>query len=155
MDRIRQFCPGDAQSCCRLIHDCLEADISYSPSLRRKLLESESPEIMEERSRLFYLAVYESSSKIVGIAGLDLNEIRLMYVDPERRKSGIGRALFNHLAAMTPADFFGEIFVYSLPSAMDFYKTLGFIEKGPVSFRVADETVDTIFMTRPTKPLPR
>jgi len=34
----------------------------------QKTPECESPQIMEERSRLFYLAVYESESRIAGIA---------------------------------------------------------------------------------------
>jgi GNAT superfamily N-acetyltransferase len=150
MDMIRQFRPEDAQSCCSLIYGCLDADLSISSSLRRKLREGESPQIMEERAKLFYLAVYESESRIVGLAGLDLNEIRLMYVSPERRKSGIGRALFNHIAAMAPGSFFSEIFVYAAPQAIGFYKALGFIEKGPVSFHIGDGTIRTIFMTCPT-----
>jgi N-acetylglutamate synthase-like GNAT family acetyltransferase len=150
MDSIRQFRPEDAQSCCSLIQDCLCADPWISPSLSKKLQEGESPQVMEERARLFYLAVYESESKIVGIAGLELNEIRLMYVSPECRKSGIGRALFNHLAAMAPGDFFSEIIVYSSLQAVGFYKALGFVEKGPVSFRIGDEIMQTIFMTLPT-----
>jgi N-acetylglutamate synthase-like GNAT family acetyltransferase len=151
MDTIRQFRPEDAQSCCRLIQDCLKADPSISPSLSKKLLEGESPQVMEERARLFYLAVYESESKIVGLAGLDLNEIRLLHVSPERRELGIGRALFNHLAAMAPGDFFSEIFVYSSLPAVGFYKALGFVEKGPISFRIGDEIMQTIFMTLPTR----
>jgi N-acetylglutamate synthase-like GNAT family acetyltransferase len=151
MDAIRQFRTEDAQSCCSLIQDCLGADPSIPPLLIKKLQEGESPQVMEERARLFYLAVYESESKIVGLAGLDLNEIRLMYVSPNRRKSGIGIALFNHLAAMTPGDFFSEIFVYSSLPAAGFYKALGFVEKGPVLFHIGDEIMQTIFMTIPTK----
>jgi N-acetylglutamate synthase-like GNAT family acetyltransferase len=151
MDTIRQFRPEDAQSCCSLIHDCLDADPSIPVSLSKKLQEGESPQVMEERSRLFYLAVYESESKIIGLAGLDLNEIRLMYVSPERRESGIGRALFHHLAAMAPGNFFSEIIVYSSLSAVGFYKALGFVEKGPVSFRIGDEIMQTIFMTLPIR----
>jgi N-acetylglutamate synthase-like GNAT family acetyltransferase len=149
---IRSFRSEDAGSCCSLIHDCLAADTSLSIALRKKLLDSETPQAMEERSRLFYLAVYELESSIVGIAGLDLNEIRLLHVSPGRRRSGIGRSLFNHIAAMVPGGFFKEIFVYSSPSAVNFYKSLGFIEKGETIFDIEGEPLATVFMTRPTPP---
>jgi N-acetylglutamate synthase-like GNAT family acetyltransferase len=151
MNTIRPFRPEDAQSCCILIQECLNDDSSLNPSLRQKLQENESPQTMEERAKLFYMAVYESESKIVGIVGLDLNEIRLLHVSPERRRSGIGRALFRHICEMTPDSFFSEIFVYSSLSAVDFYKAQGFIEKGQTIFDVGGEPMPTVFMACPTK----
>jgi GNAT superfamily N-acetyltransferase len=150
---IRQFRPEDSKPCCHLIQTCLGSEPSISPSLLKTLQEIESPQTMLERARLFYLAVYELESEIVGLAGLDLNEIRLMYVDPCHWRIGIGKALLNHLAAMTPASFFAEIFVYSSLAAVDFYKAQGFNEKDPMLFNIGGETIRTIFMTRPTKSL--
>jgi GNAT superfamily N-acetyltransferase len=147
---IRQFYSQDAQSCCSLIHNCIDADPSLSASLREKLLESETPQSVEERARLFYVAVYESESRILGVAGLDLNEIRLLYVSPRHRRSGIGRALLKHIAAMAPKDFFKDLFVYSSTPAVDFYKSQGFIEEGPVLFNIDGEIIRTIFMTCPS-----
>jgi ribosomal protein S18 acetylase RimI-like enzyme len=106
---------------------------------------------MEERARLFYLAVYESESRITGLVGLDLNEIRLLYVSPEHQRSGIGRALLRHIATMAPRDLFKDLFVYSSIAAVDFYKSQGFIEKGPVSFDMGGEIMRTIFMTCPSR----
>jgi N-acetylglutamate synthase-like GNAT family acetyltransferase len=148
---IRPFRSEDAQSCCDLIQTCLDFDPSISPSLLKKLRETESPKTILERAKLFYLAVYEVEAKIVGLAGLDLNEIRLMHVSPQRWRTGIGRALLNHLKAMTPASFFIEIFVYSSLAAADFYKAQGFSEKGPASFAMEGESIHTIFMTCPTR----
>jgi len=108
------------------------------------------PQSMEERARLFYVAVYESESQIAGVAGLDLNEIRLLYVSPEHRRSGIGRALLKHIAAMAPGDFFKDLFVYSSTFAVDFYKSQGFVEEGPVSFNIGGEIMRTVFMTCPS-----
>ncbi len=152
MDGIRRFRPEDAPRCCRLICDCLDVDPSLPSPLRKKLREGETPRAMAERACLFYLAVYELSGGIVGLAGVDLNEIRLLYVSPERRKSGIGRALLDHVAAMAPGSFFSEIFVYAMPSAVGFYRAMGFEEKGPVSFQIHDEILRTVFMTRPAPP---
>jgi N-acetylglutamate synthase-like GNAT family acetyltransferase len=94
---IRQFQPEDAVACCALIHACLANDSSISSALREKLLSSETPQSMEERAKLFYVAVYQSGNRILGVAGLDMNEIRLLCVSPERRRSGIGRILLQHI----------------------------------------------------------
>jgi N-acetylglutamate synthase-like GNAT family acetyltransferase len=144
---IRQFRPADASSCCRLIHDCLEGDPSLSPTLRQKIRCLETPQSMEERARLFYVAILEEETRIVGFAGLDLNEIRILCVSPERRNAGIGRALLNHVKAMAPAALFSDIFVYASLQAAGFYKACGFEEKGPYGFDLDGETLPTVFMT--------
>jgi N-acetylglutamate synthase-like GNAT family acetyltransferase len=144
---IRPFNTQDAQSCCSLIRNCIRQDLSISDSLRKKLLGFETPQSMIERAKLFYMAVYESGSQITGIAGLDLNEIRLLCVSPECQRSGIGRDLLKHITAMAPKNFFRDLFVYSSIPAVDFYKSQGFVENGPVSFDLGGETMRTVFMT--------
>jgi GNAT superfamily N-acetyltransferase len=144
---IRQFRPQDAQECCRLIHACLESDPSLSPELRRLLLSAETPESVNERARLFYMAVQEEEDRIVGIAGMDLNEIKLLCVLPERQGTGIGRALLNHLKTMAPGFLFADIFVYSSIKAAGFYKANGFSEKGSFAFAIDGDTLPTVFMT--------
>jgi ribosomal protein S18 acetylase RimI-like enzyme len=148
---IRQFQPDDAQSCCRLIHACLDNDPSFSPALRKKIRSSETPQTVQERSRLFYVAVYESENRILGLAGLDMNEIRLLCVLPEWQRRGIGRALLEHFKAMVPSTLFSDIFVYSSIQAVAFYKACGFMERGPFCFDLGGEPLSTIFMTFPIK----
>ena len=148
---IRQFQPGDAEACCRLIHACLDNDHSVSSALREKILHAETPGSMNERARLFYVAVYELNNRVLGVAGLDLNEIRLLYVSPEHQRRGIGRALLEHLKPMAPAILFADIFVYSSIRAVGFYKACGFIEKGPFTFDIGGEPLPTVFMAFPAK----
>ena len=144
---IRKFCSEDATSCCRLVQACLREDSSISTALREKLLQGESPESIRERARLFYVIVYESAGAILGVAGMDMNEIRLLCVLPGYQHRGIGRALFEHIKAMVPRDFFSDIFVYSSPRATGFYNSCGFVQKGSVSFNHGDEIMHTVFMT--------
>ena len=144
---IRQFRPQDADACSRLIRACLQEDPSYSLDLREKILRLETGEAVAERSRLFYVAVYESRKGISGVAGLDLNEIRLLCVSPQHRRVGIGRALLEHLKAMVPGFLFSDIFVYSSLRAAAFYRACGFTEKGPFVFDLDGEPLQTIFMT--------
>ncbi len=150
---IRQFQPEDAPVCCNLIHACLESDPSFSMILREKIRGSETPLTMNERARLFYVAVYELENQILGVAGLDMNEIRLLCVSPEHQRCGIGRALFDHFKPMVPGILFSDIFVYSSIQAVGFYRACGFIEKGRFSFDIAGEPLSTIFMTFPIKQL--
>ncbi len=104
---------------------------------------------MAERARLFYVAVYESQEQVLGVAGLDMNEVRLLCVSPAHQRRGIGRALVEHIKVMAPGFLIGDIFVYSSEGAVDFYKTCGFIEKGPFIFTVGGKPLSTIFMTLP------
>jgi citrate lyase synthetase len=144
---IRQFRVEDASACCDLIRACVQDDISISDSLRGRILATETPQAMIERASLYYVAVYEWETRILGIAGLDLNEVRLLFVSPARRRAGIGRALIGHLKAMVPATFFSDIFVYASTQSVEFYKSCGFVERGPVELDVADGKLRTVFMT--------
>lgn len=126
-------------------------DHSLSLSLREKLNKSETRQAVEERARLYYVAVYEREGSVLGIAGLDLNEIRILCVAPGCRRSGIGRALVEHMRAMVPGDLFPDVFVYSSLQGRDFYEACGFVEKGPVEFDIDGEQMPTVFMTLPLR----
>ena len=144
---IRQFRAEDAYSCCRLVQACILGDSTFSPSLAEALLESETPENMAERAKLFYVAVYESGDQVLGVAGLDMNEVRLLCVSPAHQRRGIGRALLEHLKTMIPGVVFGDAFVYSSEHAVGFYRACGFVEKGPFVFDIGGRPLRTIFMT--------
>jgi N-acetylglutamate synthase-like GNAT family acetyltransferase len=148
---IRQFKSADAEPCSRLLHSCLADDSSISPALREKLRRAETPKMMEERAGLFYVAVYESEDQILGVAGLDMNEIRLLCVSPGHRRHGIGRNLFQHFLGMVPGILFPDIFVYSSMQGRDFYRACGFRKKGAVNFDVSGERFPTFFMTFPLR----
>jgi GNAT superfamily N-acetyltransferase len=151
---IRPFQPEDASACCGIIHACLEADVSFPPALRSKIHAGETPRSMMERAALFYIAVYEAEDRILGFAGLDMNEIRLLYIAPDSQRRGIGRSLFEHIQAMVPSALFPEIFVYASPGATGFYGACGFKDKGPFVFDLGGEPLQTVFMTFPIPPLP-
>jgi len=148
---IRNFIPEDAVACTELIRACIESDRSIPGTLRDKMVRAESPDSMLERSRLFFTAVYESDSRITGIAGLDMNEIRILCVSPDHQRRGIGRALLEHLAGMVPSALFPDIFAYVATGAVPFYKAAGFSEKGPMAFAFEGDRLQTIFMVRPVR----
>ena len=151
---IRLYRPEDASACCSIIRACLEADASYPAALRAKISTGETAESMKQRAELFYMAVYEEENRILGFAGLDMNEIRLLYVAPDSQHRGIGRSLLEHIKTMVPGAVFPEIFVYSTIGAAGFYGACGFIDKGPFVFDLGGESLPTVFMTLSVRPFP-
>jgi GNAT superfamily N-acetyltransferase len=84
------------------------------------------------------------------VGGLDLNELRLLYVRPSHQGKGIGSALLSHLESMVPAALFADIFVYSTLASVDFYRARGFSIRGEYAFEVGPDQLTTVFMTKPT-----
>jgi GNAT superfamily N-acetyltransferase len=146
---IRQFQPGDAEACSALVRSSVETDPSMAPDLRRHLLRLETADAMLERARLFYMAVFAEHSSIFGIGGVDMNEIRLLYVAPGRQRLGIGRALLRHLEGWVPAALFPDIFVYSALSAAGFYRSQGYEPAGEHIIDVDGHPLPTLFMRKP------
>lgn len=145
---IRPFGMKDADACCELIHACIRYDLEMPPAQRELLLRSETPQAMVERSGLFYVVVWESEDSVAGIGGLELNEIRLLYVSPAHQRRGIGGALLDHLEAMVPPALFKDVFVYAAPSAAGFYRTRGYESRGEHLFEAAGHMIPTIFMNK-------
>jgi GNAT superfamily N-acetyltransferase len=145
---IRPFQPVDAQACSDIIRVCVREDPGLRPQLRERLLELETPAAVLERARLYYVAVHESEGGITGLGGLELNEIRILFVSPGHRHGGIGRALVEHLGTMVPPALFKDVFVYSMPGAAGFYRALGFEERGSTVFLIGGVPMETVFMTR-------
>ena len=145
---IRQFKPGDEESCSELSRACIRHDMEIPSALRLALLEAESPRSMLERGGLFYMAVWETEGKVVALGGLDMNEIRLLVVSPAYQRRGIGRAVLEHLEAMVPPALFKNVFVYSALSAAGFYRARGYSPQGEHYFDLGDYRIPTIYMTK-------
>ncbi len=145
---IRQFRAGDQTRCVDLIRACIESDHASNPELRSALLEAESPETMQSRASVYYLAVDEREKEIRALGGVQLNEIRLLLVAPRHRGRGLGSALLRHVESMAPAVFFQDIFVYAAPSAEGFYRAHGYLPGGKHSFVLADTPIPALFMSK-------
>lgn len=145
---IRQFIAEDACASAEVVRACIKLDLTIPPAAREELIFIESPAVMIERSRLYYLAVCELDGNVAGISGLDMNEIRLLFVDPGHQRLGIGSRLLQHLEAFVPPALFHDIFVYSAPDAVGFYHRHGYQTGGEQGFIVAGQTVPTVFMSK-------
>ena len=145
---IRQFRLEDAEACCELVRACIRYDLELPQAQRLALLQMESSQSMHERGKLYYLAVYESERTVVGLGGLDMNEIRMLFVSPACQRRGIGKAILEHLEAMVPPALFREVFVYAALSAASFYRARGYSEHGEHFFDWCGQRLTTIFMTK-------
>jgi GNAT superfamily N-acetyltransferase len=149
---IRCFEPSDALACSEIVTDCLTADPSIPPALKAELLRLESDTAMCVRARLFYIAVYLEHGRPLGLGGLEMNEIRMMFVDPDHQFRGIGSALLNHLEELVPPALFSNVFVYAAPGAVPFYRAHGYEPGGEHVFDFGSHRLPTIFMTKRLTP---
>jgi GNAT superfamily N-acetyltransferase len=145
---IRQYRQEDADQASNLARACLMLDPLMPPAVKEILTQVESPAIMRERANLFYVAVCVVEGRVAGIGGVDMNEIRVLMVDPEHQRKGIGSLLLDHLESMVPSGLFRDVFVYSTPSAVGFYRVHGYQAAGEHTFHVGNCSVPTIFMTK-------
>jgi GNAT superfamily N-acetyltransferase len=147
-NRIRQFQLEDAAACSRIVRACVEMDPLTPLQVKEALLHVESPAVMQDRARQFYIAVCMLDATVAGVGGVDLNEIKLLFVAPEHQRQGIGGSLLRHLEAWIPPALFGDIFVYSSAGAVDFYRSHGYQPGGEHRFSLGSCSMATVFMTK-------
>lgn len=145
---VRALRPADAAACSALVRACIERDPALPAALRAAAAQGERPETMLERARLYYVAVCELDGALAGSGAIDWNEIRMLCVDPDLRRRGIGSLVLRHLEAMVPPALFREIFVYASPSASGFYARSGYEARGRHAFRIDRYEIETVFMVK-------
>ena len=74
------------------------------------------------------VTVAELSGRVVGFIGLHEHRVEMLFVDPEVHKLGIGTRLLAHAAAQH-ATLDLDVNEQN-PSALDFYRSRGFVETG-------------------------
>jgi GNAT superfamily N-acetyltransferase len=146
---IRQFRPDDADACLSLILESIRQDRRLSFEVRDALLRAETPDTMRERSTLYYVVVDEREGEIAAVGGVDMNEIRLLFVGAARRREGIGSGVLEHLEEMVPPALFREIFVYAAPGAEAFYQSQGYVARGAQPFEAHGVVLESTFMVKP------
>jgi GNAT superfamily N-acetyltransferase len=149
---IRPFESQDADACCGLVCACLRTDPGLPPAAREALLLVESPAIMRERAQLFYVAVCVLGDSIAGTGGVDMNEIRFLFVDPAHQRRGVGTYLLRHLETFVPPALFADVYVYSTPTAEGFYRKHGYQPGGQHVYIVSGTDAPVIFMTKKLRP---
>jgi GNAT superfamily N-acetyltransferase len=145
---IRPFEAHDAARCSEIVAACVQQDPFLSHETRERIHRGVSAESVLERSRLYYLAVYELDGQPAGFGGVDMNEVRLLYVRPEFQGKGIGARLLRHLEDMVPPGLFADVFVYAALPAVGFYRQHGYRPEGEWQTDLGGELLTTMFMRK-------
>jgi putative acetyltransferase len=145
---IRQFRVADAEACSSIVRACLLTDPQMQQPAGTALVRAGSPGILCEWASRFYVAVCELENCMVGLGGVDMNEIRLLFVHPDHQGKGIGSGLLKQLEDLVPPALFRDVFVYAAPAAAGFYRMHGYRSGGEHMEHLGSVTVPTIFMTK-------
>ncbi|MFQ6084105.1 MAG: GNAT family N-acetyltransferase [Candidatus Aminicenantia bacterium] len=145
---IRDFKPGDGKRCFEIFKAGVERDPYIPEATKKEMLKIDSPQSFEERAQQFHIVVYEENGRIISMGGLDKNEIRGMFVDPEYQGRGIGRAIIQYLEALIPRDKYSYIFLNSTRIAEQFYVRMGYAAKGKRVFELNGQPLETIYMEK-------
>lgn len=84
----------------------------------------------EYTDQLRVYVAYENGQCVgMGASRSSGTQLALCYVDPEKQRQGIGRALFERMLRDDPMEVFQ---VHAAPAAVGFYEKCGFIREGDV-----------------------
>jgi len=126
--QIRKFKKTDAPKVSQLIRKCItELFPHYYPKkVIDVLYKKNTPKSVIKRSNERDYYVMEEKNHILGIMGIQKNNIRTSYVNPAYHKKGIGRKLLNHLENIVLEKNYSKLTTHSSLSAKTFYQKCGF-----------------------------
>jgi GNAT superfamily N-acetyltransferase len=149
MIQYRQFEPGDAEPCRRLILACLDDLVGLGPgardALRRRI--TVSPYAMD-LARAFCL-IAADGDQVAGIGALDDTIVKRMYVDPRYRCQGIGRAIHDRLEAEAVRRGVTALQLEASLNAVRFYLRLGYEIVEEKTWQVDGAVVRSTMMRKP------
>ncbi|HEX8787885.1 MAG TPA: GNAT family N-acetyltransferase [Telluria sp.] len=141
---IRQATPNDAPAACALLrrsieHGCV-ADHGQRPEILQAWLGNKTPQnvvswfsspsnfaVVAERST----GAAGEAAELVGLALLNqAGRLALCYVQPDRLRTGIGRALLEAVECKARAWHIGKLHMQSPASASAFFERLGYVNAG-------------------------
>lgn len=125
---MRLFTSEDENDCKYIVKRCFEETVDLDHKAREYFINEFTKDgFWLSEARTFPLYVYESSNKIVATVGLDVNEVKRMYVNPDLQGMGIGTEIIEYLKNLAKENKQQELFLYSWKSSVGFYKKVGFI----------------------------
>jgi GNAT superfamily N-acetyltransferase len=125
---VREFAPEDAERLSRLIVRNLRRVLirDYSPEAIEALAPFFTPARLIDVARNQHVIVCVRGADPVGIASLDGDRVRNVFVDVDMHRQGIGRLLMAHLEAYARENNVTRIYLHAALSAQAFYRALGY-----------------------------
>jgi len=98
----------------------------YTPAeLYRLIAERGSEEAIRQQRERYRFLVACSERDILGLVGIEGNEIAKLYVDPEYRRQGVGRKLYRAAEKAILDSGHKGIVLGTFPSSVPFYQSVG------------------------------
>ena len=148
---VRQYESSDAQRCCDIINDAIEAIDGLNDEARAHVRASNVPERLGSDLERWITLVVESDDGVVGVGALDGDEVKRVYVDPAAHGVGAATALMRALEEIA-SHRLGTIQLDASPTSVGFYESLGYVpiaedrlNIGAASFRFVRMTKDISF----------
>lgn len=126
---IRRAAIGDAQAISGVIVQVLQETNSrdYSPAIIADVVSNFSPERVVARMSDRQVFVATELGKVVGTGSLEAATVRSMFVLPRLQRSGIGRALLDHIESLAKQQGISRLEVPSSIGAEGFYRRMGYL----------------------------
>jgi GNAT superfamily N-acetyltransferase len=135
---IRLFTPIDEEACRRIITRCFDLSVvlgEREKEIVKRIYTTEG--YFRSKARKYPLFVFDESGMILGLGGIDGNEIKKLYVEPNCQRRGIGKILLAHLEQIAISEGHKRLVLYCFDNSIEFYKNRGykimnphFIERG-------------------------
>ena len=123
---LRAFAAKDAPQCCKVINTSAAGMEGLNAEALRFILSKNIPEIVSQELSAIYTLVYEEQGVILGLGGLDGNEIKRVYVSPSVQGRGIGSVIVRALEREARSRNIAVLKIQSSPNAVPFYRKLGY-----------------------------
>jgi GNAT superfamily N-acetyltransferase len=126
MPIIRFLTPDDLPRCREIALACLDRIGGVNEAMREVLRERARSDRFSSYLQEIYTVLYEEEGRVLGLGGLDDDEIKRMYTDPAFQGRGVGATIFRALETEAWRQGVRELIVDSYTSAEGFYLKMGF-----------------------------
>jgi N-acetylglutamate synthase-like GNAT family acetyltransferase len=125
---VRNFEPEDAEKLSQLIVQNLQLVLikDYPTEAIEALMPFFTPEKLIEDAKHQFMLVSLLDNELVGIASLDDDRVRNVFVDVARHRRGIGKKLMTAIEAYAQEQQLKKIYLMAAISACGFYEKLGY-----------------------------
>jgi N-acetylglutamate synthase-like GNAT family acetyltransferase len=133
-DYFRVFEERDAKKCSNLIKKSLNADKDLDKKTKSKILSDHAPLEMIKKAQVtnYYILSRKNffGETILAIGGFKKSgEVKTMYSNVNFRGEGYGKKMMLYLEEEAKKIGIKQLFLWSSPKAIDFYKKMGFQNK--------------------------
>jgi GNAT superfamily N-acetyltransferase len=122
--RVRRYRASDATACCAVVTAAVSGMADVNEAARALITAHATPAALGSELASFYTIVALDGDRIVGLAALDADEIKRVYVHPAAQGRGVGRAMMARLERDARRRGLSAVRVVAGAAAATFYEHL-------------------------------